>query len=317
MAVTREEVIFAYRLLLDRLPESETVIEIHTHAENLRKLLHGFLRSPEFLNKTHGLAVEHLPLNVPPMDIDTDADDADASRCIEIIKAAWTQLGATQPYFSILTEPRFLPEHIDGSVGDFWHTGHADATLLENILLRHGSGALATKTCVDYGCGVGRVTFGLAHKCAVVHAYDISTTHLTHAARRAREIPATNIVFHLCADDPLEELYPCDLFYSTIVFQHNPPVVISRLIRNALKSLKPSGFAFFQVPTYELGYSFKTAEWIAAEHVSDMQMHCLPQAAIFKIVAEEHCAVLEVREDDWAGPRSKRVSNSFVIRKSN
>ena len=133
---------------------------------------------------------------------------------------------------------------------------------------------------------------------------------------KEKETATTNIVFRLCADDPLAELEPCDLFYSTIVFQHNPPVVITRLIRNALSCLKPSGIALFQVPTYQLGYRFKTAEWLASEHAPDMQMHCLPQARIFELVAEEGCVVLEVREDDWAGPRNRRISNSFVIKKA-
>ena len=45
-------------------------------------------------------------------------------------------------------------------------------------------------------------------------------------------------------------------------------------------------------------------------------MHCLPQARIFAIIAEEHCAVLEVRENDWAGPTVQWRSNLFVVRKS-
>ena len=77
------------------------------------------------------------------------------------------------------------------------------------------------------------------------------------------------------------------------------------------------GMAIFQMPTYDLGYRFKTSEWLATEHILDMQMHCFPQARTFEIAAEEKCQVLEVREDDWAGPANKRVSNTFVIRKAN
>ena len=115
----------------------------------------------------------------------------------------------------------------------------------------------AEQTCVEFGCGVGRVTIELARHYARVYAYDISATHLAHARRRADEARITNIVFHKCGDDPLAGLEPCDLYYSAIVFQHNPPVIISRLIRNALRSLKPSGIALFQVPTYELGYQIQ------------------------------------------------------------
>jgi len=315
MAVTREEVIFAYRLLLDRMPESEEVIQNHTRADSLRSLLHGFMRSPEFLEKATSLAVTRLPLNVPAIELDTDASDHEVAQCLARIKEAWTHLGAVTPHFSVLTESQFLPENIEGSLEGFWASGQAEAARLADICQRFELRDLPSKTCVELGCGVGRVTTGLAKLCATVRAYDISANHLAYAVQRARALALTNIAFHLCSDNLLETLGPCDLFYSAIVLQHNPPVVISRLVRNALRSLRVGGLAIFQVPTYELGYRFKTSEWLAAKHALDMQMHCLPQARIFEIASEEHCRVLEVREDAWAGPPNKRLSNTFVIRK--
>jgi SAM-dependent methyltransferase len=199
---------------------------------------------------------------------------------------------------------------------DFWRTGQREATYVANIARRHGDGDLGDKNCVEVGCGVGRVTMGLARHYATVHAYDISAAHLALARQRSQETTTTNVVFHLCSDDPLAPLECCDLFYSTIVFQHNPPVIITRLIRNALQSLKPGGIGIFQVPTYQLGYRFNTNNWLAAEHAPDMQMHCLPQARIFELIAQEGCVVKEVREDDWAGPSDQRLSNTFVVRKS-
>ena len=113
----------------------------------------------------------------------------------------------------------------------------------------------------------------------------------------------------------LGDLEPCDVFYSRIVFQHNPPPVIAELIRNALKALRPGGIAIFQVPSYMSGYGFKLREWLAKDHPLDMQMHCLPQHRIFALIAEHCGAVLEVREDGVAGARDRIVSNNFVVRK--
>jgi SAM-dependent methyltransferase len=316
MSVSREEVIFAYRLLLDRMPESELAIQSHTRAENLQKLLDGFIRSPEFLNKAHGFGVARLPLNVPSIEVDTDASDTDVAACLAKIRAAWTHLGTLKPHFSVLTEARYLPENIAHSAEEFWASGEVESENVKDVCQRFGLSALAAGTCVEFGCGVGRVTMGLARLFGSVHGYDISATHLEHAVNRARTTQTKNIIFHLCADNVLENLAACDLFYSAIVFQHNPPVVIGRLIRNALKSLKNNGLAIFQVPTYALGYRFKTSEWLAAEHILDMQMHCFPQANIFNIATEAGCRVLEVREDEWAGPGNQRLSNTFVIRKS-
>lgn len=315
MTVSRDEVIFAYRLLLNRLPESEAVIAEHSRAEDLRTLLGGFMRSPEFLQNAPGPIGGRLPLDLAPLEVDTDATDEVAARCLAEIRRTWTQLGIDRPHFSVLTERRFMPEKISDSLEQFWQTGELEAVKVAKIAQRHGGGNPAQQTCVEFGSGVGRVTIGLARLYARVHAYDISATHLAHARRRAQDAGVHNIVFHHCADDPLAALQPCDLYYSAIVLQHNPPVIISRLIRAALGSLNPNGLAIFQVPTYRMGYRFRTAEWLAASHAPDMQMHCLPQARIFEIIAEEQCAVLEVREDDWVGPSTQWLSNTFVVRK--
>ncbi len=48
MAVTREEVICAYRLLLNRDPESEAAIDGHRGAEDLRQLRHNFMACDEY-----------------------------------------------------------------------------------------------------------------------------------------------------------------------------------------------------------------------------------------------------------------------------
>lgn len=224
-----------------------------------------------------------------------------------------THLGITKPHFSVLNNTPFLPENLSQNIGEFWATGETEAASVESMLKRHGFASLSSKTCLEYGCGVGRVTTWLASRFGQFHAYDISHGHLMQAEKRAEEIGVSNCRFHLCSDNPLEPLAACDFFYSRLVFQHNPPPIISQLIRNALRALKPDGIAIFQVPTYRIGYSFSIAEWLAAEHVLDMQMHCLPQQAIFAIISKENCLPLEVREDNSAGDRF--LSNTFIIRK--
>ncbi len=154
---------------------------------------------------------------------------------------------------------------------------------------------------------------GLAKRFARVHAYDISVGNMEHAKQRARELGIDNIIFHECSD-VIETLQPCDVFYSRIVFQHNPPPVMTRLIQKMLASLNPGGVAIFQVPTYRIGYRFKIDEWLKADHALDMQMHCLPQSRIFEIFAQEGGTLLEVREDGSTGPDF--LSNTFVVRKS-
>lgn len=249
------------------------------------------------------------------LEVDTDASDDQLTACLEKIRAAWTHLGIVKPHWSVLTHNEFLPENLAGSIDAFYASGEGESAGIENILARHDCFSLSEKICLEYGSGVGRVTMGLARRFAWVHGYDISPGHLSHAAERAQEIGLTNITFHLCSENLLTQLNECDVAYSRIVFQHNPPPVQNRLIKNLLGALKPGGTAIFQVLTYMKDYHFNTREWLRKRHTLDMQMHCLPQQKIFEIIAAENCIPLEVGEDDAAGHLDSRISNTFVARK--
>lgn len=320
MAVSRDEVIWCYRIILGREPESEEVVRAHMRNQSLSSLREDFLRSPEYARQRIDSSANHpqspfLPLDLPENEIELDATETQLTECIAKIKAAWSHLGITKPHFSVLTDRQFLPENLNKNLEIFWASGEDEAGKVERMLTRHNFTSLSTKTCLEYGCGVGRVTMALARRFAQVHGYDISQEHLLRAKQRAEEIGITNCRFHLCTDNPLYPLERCDFFYSRIVLQHNPPPVISQLIRNALRALKPGGIAIFQVPTYRIGYRFSIKKWLATDHALDMQMHCLPQPVIFSIVHDENCEPLEVREDNSTDAPDLYISNMFVIRK--
>jgi SAM-dependent methyltransferase len=312
--VSRDEVIWCYRAILGREPESEEAIARHCTAEDFAALRACFFASPEFLQRS-GLSqvMKTYPLDHPDMEVEYQATPAQLAACLRKIKEAWTHLGHTRPHHSVLTNKSFLPENLENHHEAFWSSGEAEALEMHRILARHGVADCAHLTAVEYGCGVGRVTMALARRFAQVHAYDISSSHLALARQRAESLGVTNCHWHLCADTPLAALEPGDVFYSRIVFQHNPPPVIYHLIENALRALKPSGIAIFQVPTYHPRYGFLLEQWLAAEHAPDVQMHCLPAAVIFRIIAKENCIPLEVREDSCCG--GEFLSQTFVVRR--
>jgi len=104
-----------------------------------------------------------------------------------------------------------------------------------------------------------------------------------------------------------------DLIYSVIVLQHNPPPIIHRVIVQFMRALNPGGIAFFQLPTYKEGYRFLLEEYLGKESMQEeMEMHALPQNAVFEIVREENGKLLEVVEDfstSWG------LSNTFLVQK--
>ena len=80
-----------------------------------------------------------------------------------------------------------------------------------------------------------------------------------------------------------------------------------------MKALNSGGVAFFQVPTYKDGYRFHLKKYLRKESSQDaMEMHVLPQDAIFEIVRKENGKILEVLEDfntSWG------LSNTFLVQK--
>jgi len=313
LAVSREAVTWAYRFFLGREPESQQAVASHLGAHDETHLARALMHSAEFASRRqHLMSREPIePMGLARLDVESEATAAEISACLEKIKAAWVHLGKVTPHFSVLTHEQFKPENLPEALEDFWRSGQHEAEQVFKTLARHEF-PIAGKSCVEYGCGVGRVTLGLARGFARVDAYDISTNHLQLARQRARDSGVANVTFHECPTTH-GALEACDVFYSRIVFQHNPPPVIAELVRRALAALNAGGMAIFQVPTYFRGYSFKLKPWLQTNHPLAMQMHCLPQERIFELISQADCTLLEVREDG-ATACSGGISNTFVVR---
>lgn len=319
--VSREDVVWCYRNLLGRDPESERIVEAALNTVDFKQLILSFVGSQEFIAKRAsvnlagfgwGLGLPHV---LDGLDIDIDATPAELGKCAAKIKATWEHLGGEKAHFSVLTDDAFLPQNLNGSIDSFWASGESEVSQAIRALSQFGSSRLEEKVCVEYGCGVGRITVNLAKWFKFVHAYDISRNHLDYARARASELGTGNIEFHECAHDFRVAMEPCDFFYSIIVLQHNPPPVILELIRIALRALKPGGIAIFQVPTYIVGYRFSLNEWITTDHGLAMQMHCVPQQAVLEIISAATCRLLGVREDGWSSARDGIVSNTFFCQR--
>ncbi|CDZ77159.1 biotin biosynthesis protein BioC [Legionella massiliensis] len=263
------------------------------------------------------LAFQLLPLNLPINDIEIKVTAETLQECLEKIKQTWSAFGQERPFWSVITSSDFLPENIDKKAELFWQSGKTEWQVIKTIAERHNFAITPSLTAVEFGCGVGRVTTEMAQHLKTVHGYDISANHLSIAAERAKSLGLTNLVLHelMSAKDLLQKLTSCDLFYSCLVFQHNPPPIINELVKLALDSLNPGGLAIFQVPTYISGYSFKARAWIDGSNHADMGMHPIPQHRIFEIAKNLNCEILEVREDNCTGDLTRFISNTFVIRK--
>ena len=100
MTVKADDVIWCYRSLLGRAPESpEVVNRLAESEEDLRSLMLLFLRSEEFQARNSRPAP--VPLSEGQMDIDDTASRAEFLRLQDRIRATWTHLGETRPHHSV------------------------------------------------------------------------------------------------------------------------------------------------------------------------------------------------------------------------
>ncbi len=317
--VTEDDVRAAYRFFLGREAESQVVVDRLVDASpTFEALRQKFIGSPEFRNKAN-LPVQgpQKSLTWPAMPIDTDVSPEMLERMLRHIETNWKMLGETEPHWSVLTSDRFKADKIDENLNDFYGSGNSSVALFTAAASRCHVSLLPGGTCFELGCGVGRVTLALSEAFSWVIASDISLSHLQLARDAAARKGADNIEFvHLQTVGAISDIASFDYFFSVIVLQHNPPPVIKSLLGAILRKMNSGGLAYFQVPTYRLGYSFGAGKYLSGiSSNGKMEVHVLPQSDVFEIIRDTGCEVLEVREDGWAGS-PMFISNSFLVRKA-
>lgn len=157
----------------------------------------------------------------------------------------WEALGDADPLFGVLSDPAKYGGKWDPQ--EFFASGQAHVDKLMRIL----SDARATfdrGACLDFGCGVGRLTVPLARMFTRTVGVDVARP-MIEAARR--HLPAGVACEFVVNRDPALRQFASgtfDLVHSCLVLQHIPPDVSVRYIAEFLRVAKPGGLVVFQVP---------------------------------------------------------------------
>jgi SAM-dependent methyltransferase len=314
--ILAHEVEMAYRLILGREPESHAAVERHCRQfQSLAELRESFLNSAEFRSRIFqpfSPAVD----SGPPLSVETEPDSSLMPEILRRVEECWQTLGRKEPFWSVVSSDQFKSTVFSTHATEFYETGRRDVDRLFKWLVRNQIDPSKIRLCAEYGCGVGRVTAPLAKQFPLVYAYDISSPHLDLTAEFLRKQGLSNVTLtKISSVTALESLQPVDLIFSVIVLQHNPPPVMSLILRMLLRSLKPRGIAFFQIPTYALGYRFDARTYLkSSPPVGSFEMHVLPQASVFQIIGDEGCIVLEVQPDGYVGDPNW-VSNTILVQR--
>jgi 2-polyprenyl-3-methyl-5-hydroxy-6-metoxy-1,4-benzoquinol methylase len=154
--------------------------------------------------------------------------------------ADWRQIGATEPFWGVLTDPRFKSENLTAeNVESFYGSGldHIGDVVAR---LRHQTGAAPRGRALDFGCGAGRLSEAMTAHADSVVGYDISPGMLEKARLRQGAAHYTDVL----PDGPF------DWINSFIVLQHIPPERGMALLEDLLDRLAPGGHVSLHVTVW-------------------------------------------------------------------
>jgi SAM-dependent methyltransferase len=314
-------------LILGRDPENDTLVESHMRARDLESLRRAFIESPEFRSAarnpprtfsafTGGVAAGAGSIDwAAPIRVDLKADKETMRRLLQRVERCWTQQGQTEPFWSVCSHEQYKRQNFAPNAEAFYASGEQDAMRLAVWLDRNGVDPSKFETCLELGCGAGRVTPWLARRFHRVLACDISLPHIGLTTAHVGKQGLRNVEFvHTPRIQVFDTLPAVDVVFSIIVLQHNPPPIIYALLARVFRRLRPGGVALFQVPTYAQGYQFDIEAYLSAPEDRRIEMHLIPQRSVFELADSENCSVLEVEPDLCVG-NPNWLSNTFLVMK--
>ncbi len=158
--------------------------------------------------------------------------------------ADWQHYGDTNPYFGVLTDPRFLDPDED-ALQAFFGGGETEIAHLHAVIERH-LGSFAPRSALDFGCGVGRLAIPLARLSGNALGIDISDGMLSLAQKHAAQVAAP---LRLGKDIPADEQF--DWVNSIIVLQHIPPRRGYGIIGRLWRAVSAGGVLSLQITIYK------------------------------------------------------------------
>jgi SAM-dependent methyltransferase len=158
--------------------------------------------------------------------------------------SAWEEWGRRDPYFGVITDPKFRRSAIDDRAKqEFFESGRLHVHHVLTTIRHYINPQFAPQRVLDFGCGVGRLLVPFAAIAEEVIGLDVSPSMLDEARRNCGERQLPNVQL-LPSDDALSSLSGTfDLIHSCIVFQHIPVERGRAILSTLLRHLSPGGVA--------------------------------------------------------------------------
>lgn len=156
--------------------------------------------------------------------------------------ADWEFFAATDPYWAVLTDDCYRQGNLtEQALEDFDASGASYVSFVFDTIEQRVAPKFQPHSCLDFGCGVGRLVIPFARRNLSVVGVDVADSMLAEARRRCAALGLTNVEL-VKGDDALSRVPGSfDLIHSFIVFQHIPCARGQRLFGEMFKRLKPGG----------------------------------------------------------------------------
>jgi len=239
------------------------------------------------------------------------------------LKKNWNELATKDALWSILPDPK--KKNNKWQLEEFFRTGEKEALNVLKELeflgleINHGR-------CLDFGCGVGRLTQALGNFFNESIGVDISEKMIELARNyNSRD----NCKFFVNEDEDLSLFSDgyFDFIYSSITFQHIYPMYALAYFRACLKKLAIGGVMVFQIAIEEkanlrsyfkntfpcLLKTYRLIKKLVCADLSDkIQMYFINPKDIEQVVKQEKAEIIDRIDEEV----SKVVSSRFFVKRS-
>jgi SAM-dependent methyltransferase len=165
---------------------------------------------------------------------------------LEQAKLDWERLGEADPMWAILSDPDLTGNRWDRET--FFNTGLEEVG--HNLRYVTSLGLdIPRDRCLDFGCGVGRLTQALCDYFDRCDGVDIAASMVEGARNFNRHGIRCHYHVNTTGDLRLFEEAQFTFVLSIITLQYIEPVYSKRYLAECMRVLKPGGLAVFQLPT--------------------------------------------------------------------
>jgi trans-aconitate methyltransferase len=232
-------------------------------------------------------------------------------KSLQKLQRTWEGLAQADPLWAICTDP--AKQNRQWSREEFFATGKNEVAVVLQCVAGLGVSIDGKAPALDFGCGAGRLTRALAEHFAECWGVDISPTMIILAKEFNRDLPQCQ--FLLNERDKLESLQDnyYGFIYTSIVLQHMAEKFIRRYIAELVRVLRPGGVLVFQLPDSLRGSALtrirarvalraRLNSVLRKQEPRGMEMHCIRESAVRKLVEASGARVVDVRLTNSAEP---------------